>query len=117
MAATAISLIVAVMMTAVAARRRISADDLRIAGGILLFAAARETIAQFSRPASLPSPLGHKHPAVTPLAIPTIVTPSGLTAILFFSELAYGDQQMLASVIGPLLLIMVPNLAGMLLAP
>jgi multiple antibiotic resistance protein len=116
MAATAVSLVIAVLMTAVAATWRISADDLRLAGGILLFAAARETIGQFGRPASPPSALDHKHQAVTPLAIPIIVSPWGVTAILFFSELAYGDQQMSASVIGILLLIMVLNLAGMLLA-
>jgi multiple antibiotic resistance protein len=115
-AATAISLVIAVVMTAVAARWRISADDLRIAGGILLFIAARETIGQFSRPASQSPAPRHQHPAVTPLAIPIIVTPWGVTAILFFSEMAGSDPQMLATVIGILLLIMVLNLAGMLLA-
>jgi multiple antibiotic resistance protein len=113
--ATAVSLVIALAMTVVAARWRISADDLRIAGGILLFIAARETIGQFSRPAPPPAP-SHKHPAVTPLAIPIIVTPWGVTAILFFSELAYGDQGLLTIVIGILLLIMVLNLIGMLLA-
>ena len=75
LAATAVSLVIALVMTVVAARWRISADDLRIAGGILLFIAARETIGQFSRPASPPPAPSHKHPAVTPLAIPIIVTP------------------------------------------
>ena len=50
------------------------------------------------------------------MAIPIIVTPWGVTAILFFFELAYADHRMLAIVIGILLLIMVLNLAGMLLA-
>ena len=120
-AATAISLVIALVMTSVAARWRISADDLRIAGGILLFVAARETIGQLSRPAPSPpapppSAPPPRHPAVTPLAIPIIVTPWGVTAILFFSELASGDQQMLAAVVAMLLLIMVLNLIGMLLA-
>jgi multiple antibiotic resistance protein len=88
----------------------------RIAGGILLFAAARETIGQFGRPAAPTLAPPYKHPAVTPLAIPIIVTPWGVTAILFFAEPGYGDPQMLASVIGILLLIMVLNLVGMLLA-
>jgi multiple antibiotic resistance protein len=114
--AIAVSLVIAVVMTAIAARWRISRDDLRIAGGILLFIAARETIGQFSRPAAPSSAPPHKHPAVTPLAIPIIVTPWGVTAILFFSELAYGDPQLWTSVIGILLLIMGLNLAGMLLA-
>jgi small neutral amino acid transporter SnatA (MarC family) len=50
------------------------------------------------------------------LAVPIIVTPWGVTAILFFTDLAYGDAKMLANVIGILLLIMLLNLAGMLLA-
>ena len=48
--ATAVALVVALVMTEVAASWRISPDDLRIAGGILLFGAARDMIGQFSRP-------------------------------------------------------------------
>jgi multiple antibiotic resistance protein len=114
--ATAVSLLIALVMTGVAASWRVSADDLRIAGGILLFAASRDMIGQFNRPAPPPSAAPHRRPAVTPLAIPIIVTPWGVTAILFFTELAYGDAKMLAVVIGILLLIMLLNLAGMLLA-
>jgi len=57
MAATAVSLLIALVMTSLAASWRVSADDMRIAGGILLFAASRETIGQFNRPAS---PLGSR---------------------------------------------------------
>jgi multiple antibiotic resistance protein len=42
--ATAVSLLIALVMTGVAASWRVSADDLRLAGGILLFAASREII-------------------------------------------------------------------------
>jgi multiple antibiotic resistance protein len=115
-AATAVSLVIALVMTAVAASWRISADDLRLAGGILLFAASRETIGQFNRPTPAAPAVPHRHPALTPLAVPIIVTPWGVTAILFFAELAYGDMKMSAIVIGILLLIMVLNLIGMLLA-
>lgn len=116
MAATVVSLVIALVVTAVAAKWRISADDLRIAGGILLFIAAREAIGQFGRPASPSSTPPRKQSAVTPLAVPIIVTPWGVTAILFFSELAYGDQRLLMMVIATLLLVMVLNLLGMLLA-
>ncbi len=116
-AATAVSLLIALVMTGVAASWRVSPDDLRLAGGILLFAASRETIGQANRPASPPqSAAPPKHPAVTPLAIPIIVTPWGVAAILFFADLAYGDPRMLATVVGVLLLTMLLNLAGMLLA-
>ena len=114
--ATAVSLLIALVMTGVAASWRVSADDLRLAGGILLFAASREIIGQFNRPAPPQPAVPHREPAVTPLAIPIIVTPWGVTAILFFAELAYGDAKMLASVIGILLLVMLLNLAGMLAA-
>src|SRR5277367_797694 len=115
--ATAVSLLIALVMTGVAASWRVSPDDLRIAGGILLFAASREMIGQFGRPASPPQSLApSRQPAVTPLAFPIIVTPWGVTAILFFAELAYGDSGMLATVIGILLLIMLLNLIGMILA-
>lgn len=115
--ATAVCLLIAFVMTAVAASWRVSADDLRIAGGILLFAAAREMIGQINRPAAPPqSAVPPKHPAVTPLAVPIIVTPWGVTAILFFADLSYDDATMLATVIAILLLIMLLNLVCMLLA-
>ncbi len=114
--ATAISLLIALVMTGVTASWRVSPDDFRIAGGILLFAASREMIGQFNRPAQPPSAAPPKHPAVTPLAIPTIVTPWGVTAILIFIELADGDSKMLAIIVGILLLVMLLNLIGMLLA-
>jgi multiple antibiotic resistance protein len=115
--ATAVSLLIALVMTGLAASWRISPDDVRLAGGILLFLASRDVIEQFNRPA--PPPLRttpSKQPAVTPLAIPTIVTPWGVTAILFFAELAYDDPKLLTAVNGILLLIMLLNLIGMLLA-
>jgi multiple antibiotic resistance protein len=114
--ATAVSLLIALVMTGVAASWRVSADDLRLAGGILLFAASREIIGQLSRPAAPQPAVAHRQPAVTPLAIPIIVTPWGVTAILFFAELAYGDAKTLTSVIAILLLVMLLNLVGMLLA-
>jgi len=98
-----------------AASWRVSVDDLRIAGGILLFLASREMIGQFNRPAPPPA-APPRHPALAPLAVPTIVTPWGVTAILIFVELADGDSKMLPTVIGILLLVMLLNLIGMLLA-
>jgi multiple antibiotic resistance protein len=114
--ATAVSLLIAFVMAGVAASWRVSLDDLRIAGGILLFASSRETIGRFNRPAPSPPVAPTKHPAVTPLAIPIIVTPWGVTAILIFIELADGDSKMLAIIIAILLLVMLLNLIGMLLA-
>ena len=115
-AATAVCLVIALAMTRLVASWRVSSDDLRIAGGLLLFLASREIIGQFNRPTTAPPTAAPRHPAVTPLAIPTIVTPWGVTAILVFVELANGDSKMLSAVIGILLVVMLLNLIGMLLA-
>ena len=115
--ATAVALLIALVMTEVAASWRISPDDLRIAGGILLFVAASDMIGQLNRPASPPqSGVPPKDTAITPLAIPVIITPWGVTALLFFAELSSGDLMMQSTVVGILLLIMLLNLVGMLLA-
>jgi multiple antibiotic resistance protein len=119
--ATAVCCLIALVMTGVAASWRISSDDLRFAGGVLLFVAAREMIGQVGGPVSpavspATSAVISEQSAVTPLAIPVIVTPWGAVAILFFADLAYGDLKMMADVIGILVLIMTLNLVGMLLA-
>lgn len=113
--ATAISLLVALVMRGTAAAWQVSLDELRIAGGILLFMASRNMIEQFNRP-SPPPVAPTPHPAVTPLAIPIIVTPWGVVAILLFMGIAAGDPARIAAVIGMLLAIMALNLVGMLLA-
>jgi multiple antibiotic resistance protein len=114
-AATGVSLVIALAMSSLAASWRVSVDDLRIAGGILLFLASREMIGQFNRPPPPPA-APPRHPAVTPLAIPTIVTPWGVAAILICVELTDDHLKMLPTVIGILLLVMLLNLIGMLLA-
>lgn len=117
MVASAVCMVIFVVMTGFVASWRVSADDLRIAGGILLFAASREMIGTFGRPVPAPqTATPPPNPAVTPLAIPIIVTPWGVAAILFFADLAYDDVKMSAIVVGILLLVMVLNLVGMLLA-
>jgi multiple antibiotic resistance protein len=113
--ATAICLLIALVMRGTVAAWQVTVDDLRIAGGILLFIASREMIGQFSRPG--PQASGPwTHPAVTPLAIPIIVTPWGVAAILVFMGLAAGDTAMIAAIVGFLVLTMVLNLIGMLFA-
>ena len=82
-----------------------------------MFAAARDIIAQFGPPQSaMPAAAPPRHPAITPLAIPVIVTPWGVTAILFFADGAWEDSNTMATVIALLLLVMLLNLVGMLLA-
>jgi multiple antibiotic resistance protein len=68
--ATAVSLLIALVMTGVAAPWRISPDDVRLAGGILLFLASRDVIGQFKRPAPPPlSAIPPKPGSVDPPAL------------------------------------------------
>lgn len=113
--ATAVALFIAFGVHETAAAWGISIDGLRIAGGLLLFAGARDIISHFNEPGAVPATLG-PNPAVTPLAIPLIVTPWGVVAILIFTEIARDDLYETAVVIGMMLFMMALNLIGMLLA-
>jgi multiple antibiotic resistance protein len=112
--ATAICLFAALVMRGMAAAWQVSVDELRIAGGILLFAASYDVIQEVFRPHTPPPPTSH--PALSPLAIPIIVTPWGFAAILVFMGLAEGDLTKTATILGLLLLTMALNLVGMLFA-
>ena len=71
---------------------------------------------QFQPPAAASARDAPRNPAATPLAIPTIVTPWGVVAILVFTGLAGDDAPKIGTVLGLLALIMALNLVGMLLA-
>ena len=57
-----------------------------------------------------------ERPTLSPLAVPTIVTPGGVVAILFFLARAGEDGISRANVVLMLGLMMLADLAGMLLA-
>jgi len=90
LAATAISLLMALVLDKVVSAWGVGADDMLLAGGILLFLGARDAIIHFGSPPGAP-PAPSRYPAVAPLAIPTIITPWGVVAILVFVTLAEGD--------------------------
>jgi multiple antibiotic resistance protein len=116
LAATAIALLIALVLDKIASSWGVGADDLLLAGGILLFLGARDAILHFGSPPSAP-PAPSRYPAVAPLAIPTIITPWGVVAILVFMTLANGDPLYILTVLAVLIGTMILNLAGMLLAP
>jgi multiple antibiotic resistance protein len=103
----------------------ISHDAMGIAGGLILFVTALRAITSFSL-AGLPpqAPAETERPRLTwmdwptlsPLAVPTIVTPGGVVAILFFLARAGEDDTIRTNVMFMLGLMMLANLAGMLLA-
>jgi multiple antibiotic resistance protein len=105
----------------------ISLPALQIAGGILLFlTASKGVLAELgairgaSAPAERPAPKPYddsvKVRALTPLAVPTIVSPIGLFVILLFTGMAKGNASSQAGVYGILAAMMAMNLVGMLLA-
>lgn len=122
--ATGISLFIAFGVTRVQESWQVSLDAIRIAGGILLFMSAAATIGQVTRPAapaaiSAASTLDTaalRRAAFMPVAIPIIITPWGVVAILLFMRLAEREPEGTAGVVGILLLVMALNFLGMLFA-
>jgi multiple antibiotic resistance protein len=87
--AAALGVFVAMAGGTLLGKYRISIDALRIAGGLVLAIAALQVIFQKARP---PSP-GSGTPtaiqlAASPVAVPIIVPPAGIAAILIFMMLA-----------------------------
>lgn len=124
--ATAIALAVALGIERTMVSWKVSLDAMRISGGILLFLSALKVVNSVpTRPAPPPPASDEGREAtgerlrassVIPLAMPTIVTPWGVVAILLFMGLARGDKASATVVLGLLLLIMAMNLVGMLFA-
>lgn len=122
--ATGISLFIAFGVTRVQESWQVSLDAIRIAGSILLFMSAAATISQVTRPqapVAVPAPstldaAALRRAAFMPVAIPIIVTPWGVVAILLFMRLAEREPGGVAGVVGVLLVVMALNFAGMLFA-
>lgn len=102
---------------------KISHDAIGIAGGVILFVTALHAITSFTL-AALPAPEDTEQshltwldkPSLSPLAVPTIVTPGGVAAILFFLARAGENDTIRSDIIFMLVFMMLANLAGMLLA-
>lgn len=112
--ALAISLVLALIMPVIQAGWRVTTDDLRIATGILLFMSAYQILAS-DKTAPSPDALT-KYPALSPVAIPVIITPWGAMAILMAMGLAGDNAELAKTVIILLFVIMGLNLVGMLFA-
>ena len=113
--ALAISLVIALVMPVIQSGWRVSIDDLRIVAGILLFSSAYAILAK-DKPAQS-SDAESKYPALSPIAIPIIITPWGAVAILMAMGLADNDTELVTTDVTLLVVIMVLNLVGMLFAP
>lgn len=109
--ATVISLVIAAVMPGIAVSWQVDPNELRIAGGILLFAAAYKTLNPDPPFGATEPP--HR-PAISPIAIPIIITPWGAAAIMIAMGLAATSAELTTTVVSNLLLIMALNLIGML---
>jgi len=100
---------------------QVSADSLLIAGGLLLLIAALKILSQFTIPKRsqhLPPPPEEEveNIAISPLAIPSIITPYGVVAILVSTGNAGWDIPLQLSILAMLLAIMALNFLGMIFA-
>ena len=112
--ATVISLVIAAVVPGIASSWQVTPDDLRIAGGILLFASA---YSMFNP--DPPSNEPHeppRRPALSPIAIPIIITPWGAAAIMIAMGLTANNAELMTTVVSNLLFVMVLNLPAMLFA-
>jgi multiple antibiotic resistance protein len=118
-----ILLVAAVVGSALAVNWRVSREALTITGGFLLLIGSLKILSNALSP---PAPREDAAPAdppakrpisivISPLAIPGIITPWGLVALLLFVSVAE-DQNRLAGVGVMLLLIMLLNIIGMIFA-
>jgi multiple antibiotic resistance protein len=119
-----ILVVAAVVGSALATNWRISREAMTITGGFLLLIGSLKILthvlappAPHEAPAPAPDPAA-KRPislVISPLAIPGIITPWGLVALLLFVGVAE-DQNRLAGVVITLVLIMLLNIVGMIFA-
>ncbi|NJL43244.1 MAG: hypothetical protein HC935_07770 [Pseudanabaena sp. SU_2_4] len=125
--ATAIVFATALIFSGTLRSWEVSLPAMQLAGGLLLFSGACASLNKgFTLPpeqaTDAPEPpelsareLNNivKRRALSPLAVPTIVTPVGIAAILVFLEIANADLFATLGIYGLLILMMVLNLVGM----
>ena len=134
--ATIIVLVIALVIRGMLEKWRVSVEALLLAGGILLLISSIQGVLQVSRagtgaghspeggdsdagrPATQAT--GQMPPpnalAVTPLAVPVIVTPIGMVAILAFMNTSVGNTGLTLKILGLLLVVMALNWLGMFFA-
>jgi multiple antibiotic resistance protein len=120
--ATGIVLLVAFVCTGMSHNWRISPAALAIAAGLFLVVSAFRTVNTVFAPElhDAPTPTADRPPlrslALSPLAIPAIVTPYGVAAIILFMGGHTQGRAFQAGVLVMLLLTMALNFGGMLIA-
>jgi multiple antibiotic resistance protein len=135
--ATGIALFIALIASGILEKWTVSVDSVAISGGIMLLITSIKALTVFSL-IDIPAvgtahgeeaEAGEPHtresltemhwlgkPVLSPIAIPIIITPIGVVAILFFAGQAAGDDAFKLQLIEVLLVIMAMNLVAMILA-
>ena len=112
-----------VVGSALATNWRVSREALLVTGGLLLLIGSLRILSHALAPPAPHEPAPPADPAakrpisivVSPLAIPGIITPWGLVALLLFVSVAE-DQHQLGGVVAMLVLNMLLNIVGMVFA-
>jgi multiple antibiotic resistance protein len=115
-----ILMVAAVVGSALATNWRISREALTITGGFLLLIGSLKILTSVLAPPAPrpdPAPVAGRamNVVISPLAIPGIITPWGLVALLLFLGVAE-DQNRLGGVFIALVVIMLLNIVGMIFA-
>lgn len=120
--ATVIVVLVALIGKSILNRWGVSPDALKIAGALLLLNAAFGILSKFSLPqpsqpqATPAAEESSNSVAISPVAIPGIITPYGIVAILVFFAKANGETYLQIKILGLLLLMMFLNWLAMIYA-
>ena len=125
-----IVLFVALIVSGIMVKWRVSVSAMAIAGGIVLLIASIKTLSAFTladaspptaspESASASQPLSTSwmgRPVLSPLAIQVTVPPIGIVVILIVAGMAVGDPTVLPKLVAMLLAVMVANFVAMVTA-
>lgn len=115
--ATLVTLIITLLGSGILANWRVDVEALEIAGGIILFLSALQLVLGEERQGTPegPPPALKLDNAIFPLAVPTIVTPQGIVAVIAVESTFVGTNALLIfiAIIGG---VMILNLAFLLFA-
>jgi multiple antibiotic resistance protein len=128
--ATSIALFIVVSVVSIMAKWHVSIEAVAIAGGVLLLLSSMRSVSSLTL---IETPVAEEagsaqtaawavkipwlgSPALSPIAIPTIITPIGVVAILIFADGSVGDTGYQLKLSGILLSVMALNFLAMVAA-
>jgi multiple antibiotic resistance protein len=117
--ASVVVVLTALIGKGITAKWGVSTDAVAITGGAVLFIWSMQSLLRMQHPPPVvapPSQPTHEI-AITPITLPTVVTPAGIAAILYFTmSRPDGDWRSLGTILALLMLVMILNLIGLMFA-